>query len=344
MRSATYFSTLVPLLGGLTMVVGAPLAWGGADLEITPSRIEAAPRVAAPGTPQQAFPVLVEQGKPVTFKATISNKGDRPARGSYAEIDVNRYPVKEGQKPVWVGVVAPLSVEPGRSVTRGFVAGRNQPSQFTPRECGIYIAVVNVDPEHAVTEDRGNNVAGIPLQVIPRRDQPSAVQFQFDLPDLVCFDLDQLLATTEKEPDTHHAEVQVGQEVRFLVTCRLEGAGPYPSYVEVEVNRRGAKPGEKPLWHGVLAFDSLKVGSAVTGLARARPEDELPAFWVPDKPGEYIVGAVADPGHKDLDLGFFLPRGNLIEPPGKDTDFTEQDDASKRYGNNAVFRVLRVTP
>jgi len=346
----THYTSLPATWAFLSLALG-PLVvprhvLGQADLEITPQAIEVTPRIAAPGDPAQLYPVLVEQGKPVRFRATIRNSGNRPARGSYAEIDVNRYPVKENQKPVWVGVAAPLSVAAGKAVTKDFVAGRGQPAQFVPRETGIYIAVVNVDPERAVAEDRSNNVRGIPLQIIPRRKAPSEGEFPYLLPDLVCDQFSQLLALTEEGDQTQHEALQVDKPVLFRVSCRLEGAGPYPGYVEVEVNRRGAEAGAKPLWHGVLAFESLDPGGTASGLARARPEDGLPEFWTPEEPGEYIIAAVADPGAQSKDLDVFLPRGDLIEPPAKDTDFRDgnRDDAAKRYGNNAVFRTITVRP
>ncbi len=344
MLSTDVRSSLVLFCCLVMVTASLPLLWADADLAIEPAGIEAIPRIPVPGTPDQPFPVLVERGKPVRFRATIANKGDRRVVGTYAEIDVNRYPVREGQRPVWVGVIAPLSIAVGETVTLPFVRGRHQAATFVPRQNGTYIATVNVDPERAVRENRKNNIAGIPLQVVSRNivEPPP----EFDLPDLVCSEYDQLLVTTAGEPDVHHREVSVGQEVRFLVSCRLEGAGPCCGYVEVEVNRRGAEAGSPPLWHGVLAFVDLPAGGVRTGCARGRPEDGLPEFWTPDRSGEYIVGAVADPGHEDEDLGCFLPRGDLIEPPGKDTFFDRStvNDAARRYGNNAVFRTLIVLP
>jgi hypothetical protein len=322
----------------LVAMVLAPSTWA-ADLSIKPADIEVTPCLSAPGLPSQPFPVLIETGKPVEFRATIANRGNGPAVSTYAEIDVNRYPVGEGQEPIWVGVIARLRLAGHQQVTLPFTPGRNQPPAFVPKENGVYIATVNVDPEKTVQEDRANNLAGLPLQAVPCTATPV-------LPDLVCSDRDQLLVTTDREPNTHLYLVPVGQQVKFVVAPRLEGAGPYCGYVEVEVNPRGAKPNDPPLWHGVFSFVDLKAGGAARGLARARPEDGLPEFWTPDKPGEYIVGAVADPGHETADPQCFLARGDLLEPPGKDTFFakeTERDDVA-RNGNNAVFWPLVVHP
>jgi len=324
--------------------VSLPPLWAAADLVVEPADIEVTPRLPAPGVPDQPFPILVERGKPVRFRATIANRGDRAAVATYAEIDVSRYPVGSGQEPVWVGVIAPLSVGAGKRVTLPFTPGRHQAPAFVPQQNGVYIAVVHVDPESAVQENHGNNLAGIPLQVVP--PAANGPRPTLALPDLICAEPEQLLATTADEPSTHHREVAMGQQVKFLVSCRLEGAGPYSGYVEVEVNRRGAKPGDPPVWHGVFAFVDLKEGATARGLARARSQDGLPEFWTPGQPGEYIVGLVADPGHKSDDLGRYLPRGDLLELPGKDTFYGKEtgDDAARRYGNNAVFHAVTVRP
>jgi len=330
---------------GMLMAV-APVGNSQPDLSIEPAGIHVEPAFECPGEPKQTYPILVEKGQPLRFTATIANQGDEAVRRTYAEIDINRYPVESGEEPVWVGVIAPLDVRANDDVTRAFTPGRGQRPAFVPEQCGIYNAVVNVDPERTVREDRGNNLAGVPLQVVERDPEHEGEGPPIVLPDLICEEFEQLIVGTADEPDVHHKQIKVGDELRFLVAVRLEGAGPFPSYVEVEVNPQGADEDAEPLWHGVFAFDDLQAGRAVSGVARARAEDRLPVLWKPTAPGTYIIGAVADPGYYSEELDCFLPRGGLIEPEGKDCDFREEvkDDPLKRYGNNAVFRTITVRP
>lgn len=254
-------------------------------------------------TDVDATPEVAEIGQIVVFRVTVANQGEEASSITYVELDLSRF---RGQGTVlWVGVANLPSLNPGQQMILTISGGQGYSADWAPEANGIYIATATVDPESVVPDDdRENNRAGTSVQV--------------GVPDFEIVSVNIMSALSPP---------RIGEPVTIEATIRNNNPdGPYPSYIECDINRYRAPEGEDPVFVGTHEF-TIDGDETITVT--------IDDTWVPTENWIYIIALLVDPPYAYPK--YENDHGDIIE-----TNDTYKDIEGIHFANNAQWTAVQV--
>ncbi|MBI2577036.1 hypothetical protein HYV84_07520 [Candidatus Woesearchaeota archaeon] len=230
---------------------------------------------------------------PPRLNTTIESRIDATVRligqgfaFSYIEVDITKL---GNTTPEWVGTYE-FALSPGQNITQE-INNTNIfdifPLHWKPKENGVYIASVSVDPENVVFEtNETNNVFYTHIQV--------------GMPD---FDI--VNGSIEISPET----IKAGNITSINLSVVNSGDGPFKSFVECDITPWRS---ETPDWVGTFNFSLSKNESITLQVINENESDDFTVLWSPEANGVYIMGCAADPPFNSSTEGDY-PFGSLLE-------------------------------